>query len=56
MGYKKGLYCVFGKDKHIKAIDSDKFRWSEHWCALYIGYDCIFYDGEWAEIVNKKLL
>jgi hypothetical protein len=56
MGYKKGLYCVFGKDKHIRAIDGNDFKWSEYWDALYIGYDCIFQDGEWAEIVNKNLL
>jgi hypothetical protein len=56
MGYKKGLYCVFGKDKHIRAIDGNEFKWSEYWDALYIGYDCIFQDGEWAEIVNKNLL
>jgi hypothetical protein len=56
MGYKKGLYCIFGKDKHIRAIDGDEFKWSEHWDALYIGYDCIFQNGEWAEIVNKNLL
>jgi hypothetical protein len=57
MGYKKGLYCFFGKDKHIRAIDGDGFRMST--CdinALVLGSDCIFQDGEWAEIVNKNLL
>jgi hypothetical protein len=57
MGYKKGLYCVFGKDKHIRAIQEDGFRHSS-WAinALVIGDDCIFQNGEWAEIVNKNLL
>jgi hypothetical protein len=57
MGYKKGLYCFFGKDKHIRAIEEDGFRMSS--CginALFIGDDCIFINGEWAEIVNKNLL
>ena len=55
-GYKKGLYCLFGKDKHIRAIDGNEFKWSKLCDALYIGSDCIFKDGEWAEIVNKNLL
>jgi hypothetical protein len=57
MGYKKGLYCIFGEIEHIRAIDKDGFRMSK--CvsnALVIGDDCIFQDGEWAEIVNKNLL
>jgi hypothetical protein len=57
MGYKKGLYCIFGEVEHIRAIDEDGFRMSK--CvsnALVIGDDCIFQDGEWAEIVNKNLL
>jgi hypothetical protein len=58
MGYKKGLYCFFRKDKIIKAIDDEGgFKlsaWDSN--ALVIGSDCIFIDGEWAEIVNKKLL
>jgi hypothetical protein len=57
MGYKKGLYCIFGKYKYIRAIGEDGFKMSS--CginALVIGDDCIFEDGEWAEIVNKKLL
>jgi hypothetical protein len=56
MGYKKGLYCIFGKDKHIRAIESDEFHWNEYLRALIIDGDCIFQDGEWAEIVNKNLL
>jgi hypothetical protein len=56
MGYKKGLYCIFGKDKHIRAIKSDEFHWNEYLRALIIDGDCIFQDGEWAEIVNKNLL
>jgi hypothetical protein len=56
MGYKKDLYCIFGKDKHIRAIDGNDFKWNSDSNALSIGSDCIFEDGEWAEIVNKKLL
>jgi hypothetical protein len=57
MGYKKGLYCIFGKNKRIRPIEDDGFRMSS--CAinaLVIGDDYIFEDGEWAEIVNKNLL
>ena len=57
MCYKKGLYCIFGKDKHVRAIEEDGFKmspWSIN--SLFIGSDCIFKDGEWAEIVNKNLL
>jgi hypothetical protein len=56
MGYKKDLYCIFGKDKYIRAIDGNEFKWSKLCGALYIGSDCIFKDGKWAEIVNKNLL
>jgi hypothetical protein len=57
MGYKKGLYCVFGKDKHIRAIEDHGFRLIA--CdsnALVLGSDCIFQNGEWVVIVNKNLL
>jgi hypothetical protein len=57
MGYKKGLYCIFGRKKHIRAIEEDGFRLNlQDINALIIGSDYIFIDGEWAEIVNKKLL
>jgi hypothetical protein len=56
MGYKKGLYCIFGKDKHIRAIDEDGFSMEVSDYTFFIGTDCVFKDGEWAEIVNKNLL
>jgi hypothetical protein len=36
MGYKKGLYCIFGEGEHIRAIESDKFYWNEYLRALII--------------------
>jgi hypothetical protein len=56
MGYKKGLYCIFGKDKHIRAIEEGEFSIGINTNSLIIGSDCIFQNGEWAEIVNKNLL
>jgi hypothetical protein len=56
MGYKKGLYCIFGEIEHIRAIKSDEFHCNEALMALMIGNDCIFRNGEWAKIVNKNLL
>lgn len=56
MGYKKGLYCIFEKDKHIRAIDENQFSRGIYSNSLLIGNECIFKDGEWAEIVNKNLL
>jgi hypothetical protein len=56
MGYKKGLYCFFEKDKNIRAIDKDGFSMEVSDYTFFIGSDCIFQNGEWAEIVNKKLL
>jgi hypothetical protein len=56
MGYKKGLYCIFGSAKDIRAIEGGDFSWKEKLNALVIGNDCIFQDGEWTEIVNKNLL
>jgi hypothetical protein len=56
MGYKKGLYCIFRKDRRIKAIDGNDFKWNSDSNALSVGYDCIFQNGEWAEIVNKNLI
>jgi hypothetical protein len=57
MGYKKGLYCFFGIHKKIRDIEEDGFKMSTYVSnALVLGYDQIFVDGEWAEIVNKNLL
>jgi hypothetical protein len=57
MGYKKGLYCMFGKVKQVRAIKSDEFTMDPYNSnALALGYDQIFKNGEWAEIVNKNLL
>jgi hypothetical protein len=57
MGYKKGLYCIFGKAKNVRAIKSDEFTIGTYDSnVLALGYDCIFKDGKWAKIVNKNLL
>lgn len=53
-GYKKGITYKFGLAQDIRTITSDVFYYSKIDGSLWLGYDIIFINGTWAEIIPAK--
>lgn len=51
-GYKEGVVCEFGIAKSLREIKTNKMNYDEKTNSLDMGNDIIFYNGQWATIIE----